>query len=54
MPLPAALQARLKQRGLIQAEPASKKDKDEEVFAESYDKSDDSDSTVTFSNLIQI
>ncbi len=46
MPLPAALQARLAQRGLLQKEKREEKDQDEEVFAESYDDPEESDSNV--------
>lgn len=46
MPLPAALQARLAQRGLLQKEKREEKDQDEEVFAESYDDPEETDSNV--------
>ena len=46
MPLPAALAARLAKRGLVKTSNKEEKDKNEEVFAESYDDPEESDSSV--------
>lgn len=45
MPLPAALAARLAKRGLVKTSNKEEKDKNEEVFAESYDDPEESDSS---------